>query len=87
MSPILTCETAHIASSLGAQAAAQHMDSVIGAELLRHQPLDELRRLVPDSPGVLDSRVVPCGGYKTHMGKNYLYMITMETLQVFASPQ
>lgn len=67
----LTCKVAHIASRLGAQAAAQHVDAVIRAKLLRHQPLEELRCLVPNSFGVLDSCVVPCGGgWKTHMGKN-----------------
>ena len=50
---------AHIAGCLGPQAAAQHVDAVIGAELLSHQPHYELRCLAADSPGVLHSRVVP----------------------------
>ena len=78
----------HIASCLGAQAAAQHVDTVIRGQLLLHQPLEECRCLVPDSLGVLHSRVVPCGGWKTEEQENYLYvMLTMGTLQVIASPQ
>ena len=54
-----TCEVANIASSLGAQTAAQHVDLVIGAQPLRDKPHDQLGRLVPHNPGVLYSRVVP----------------------------
>ncbi len=79
-----TCKVSHIASSLGAQTAAQHMDPVIGAQLLPNQPHDQLCRLVPHDPGVLHSRVVPENILQVDQIQKYS-IHTMETLQVIAS--
>ena len=54
-----SCEVTHVASSLGAQGAAQHMNIVIADPQLLHQPGDELAGLPADHLGVLAGRVVP----------------------------